>query len=110
MFTGVFNKKVASNYTIDTVEKKLPLLYFAQKNLINSAIVIKQSDFFYKSKSTVRLVKFKDYSKIIVTYNFKPSIWSWLIGLCCFPLGFLIFIFTSNAKNDFEQTLHNIDW
>lgn len=109
MFTGVLNKKVGLNYNIGTIEEKIPLFYGAKKS-INSAVVFKQTSFYYSMVANIRLVKFEEYNKVFISYTFRPSIWSWLIGLCCFPFGFLIFIFTSNAKNDFEQILHNIDW
>lgn len=110
MFTGVLSKKVDLNYSIGTIEEKIPLFYGAKKNTINSAFVIKQSYFYYSMTATIRLVKFKEYNKVFISYTFRPSFWSWMLGLCCFPFGFLIFIFTSNAKNDFEQIFHNIEW
>lgn len=110
MFTGILSKKVVLEYNINTIEEKIPFVSIAKKKKLNSVLTIKQTTFLYSSTSTIRLVKFEEYNKLYISYVFKPSLWSWVIGLCCFPFGFLIFIFTSNAKNDYEQILYNIRW
>lgn len=104
MFTGLYSKKFDSSIKLEEIANSIPsidssntrngcLEYYGKESLYNKKIKISKCD------TTDGL------QKIIIEYNFSPNILSWIIGLCLFPFGFLIFIITSNAKNDFESEI-----
>jgi hypothetical protein len=45
---------------------------------------------------------------IEVTVNSKPSIVAWLIAICFFPLGALIFLLPFNAKDEMSRKIDRI--
>jgi len=104
MFTGLFSKKVDSSITLEQIANAIPSIY--NKEIRNSCLVNSSKESLYSRKVKIsKCVTSDGLQKIIIEYNFSPNILSWIIGICLFPFGFLIFIITSNAKNDFEDEI-----
>ncbi len=106
MFSGLYSKKFDSSIKLEEISNSIPsidssktrngcLEYYGKESLYNKKIKISKCD------TTVSL------QKIIIVYNFSPNILSWIIGICLFPFGLLIFIITRNAKNDFENEINS---
>lgn len=104
MFTGLFFKKVESSISLEEIANTIPSIY----NTItrNGCLEYYGKESLYNKKIKISKCDTPDgLQKIIIEYNFSPNISSWMIGICLFPFGFLIFIITSNAKNDFEDEI-----
>lgn len=104
MFTGFFSKEV-SDFNID----KIDFLGFLTSKT-SSKYFFKKSDTFYTQHTEVSFFKKSDGRQYInFTYSFNPNFFSWLLGICFFPLGFLIFIISQKEKNDFEFFLTTVE-
>jgi len=110
MFQGIYNKTFKELPSTDEIVASLNRVGYA--NSISGRVTLTpfESNFAYSSKCTVNLNNYKNEFAIQIIYDFKPSLLAWIIGICFFPLGFLIFIFPHNAKRDFEYQLHTINW
>jgi hypothetical protein len=86
---------------LQEIADKLPNLGVAI-NKTAKVIIYKRSDTFYTQHTTLTLNN--DGTRAAITYNFAPSVASWVLGVCFFPFGFLIFIVANNAKSDFENS------
>lgn len=47
--------------------------------------------------------------KVNIKYSFNPNLLSWLLGICFFPFGFLIFLLPNKAKDEFEDLLISME-
>jgi hypothetical protein len=86
---------------LQEIADKLPNLGFeiSQNEKVK---IYKRANTFYTQHTTLSLNN--DGTRATVTYNFAPSVASWILGVCFFPFGFLIFIVANNAKSDFENS------
>ena len=104
MFQGIQNVSGLDSREnqLQDVADKLPNLGVAV-NQNEKVIIYKRSDTFYTQHTTLTLNN--DSTRAAITYNFAPNVISWVLGVCFFPLGFLIFIVANNAKSDFENSV-----
>ena len=104
MFQGIQNVPGLDSREnqLQDVADKLPNLGVAV-NQNEKVIIYKRSDTFYTQHTTLTLNN--DSTRVAITYNFAPNVISWVLGVCFFPLGFLIFIVANNAKSDFENSV-----
>lgn len=86
---------------LQIIADKLPNLGVSVSSS-ESALVYKREDTFYTQNTS--LILNKDGTRASITYSFAPSFLAWGLGVCFFPLGFLIFIIPMNAKSDFENS------
>lgn len=106
MFTGLFSKKFESSITLEEIANSIPSIYSTKTR--NGCLECYGKESLYSKKIKISKCDTADgLQKIIIDYNFSPNILSWIIGICLFPFGFLIFIITSNAKNDFEDEINS---
>lgn len=104
MFTGLFTKKFDSSISLEEIANTIPSIY--NKETRNGCLEYYTKESLYTKKIKISKCDIPDgLQKIIIEYNFSPNLISWIIGICLFPFGFLIFIITSNAKNDFEDEI-----
>ena len=104
MFTGVFFKKVDSLKSLEEITNTIPSIF--NKEIRNGYLLSSSKELLYNRKVKIsKCITSDGLNKIIIEYNFSPNILSWLLGICLFPFGFLIFIITSNSKNDFEDEI-----
>ena len=109
MFTGFISKKAS----FDNLEENLNKFSFlGESKILNS----KQGAFlkphtFYKQKTSVRIfINTKNEVFLNFSYSFIPNILSWILGICFFPFGFLIFIIPNKEKDEFEYFLSTHDF
>jgi len=108
MFNGFYSKKVEVNELQDLNEK----LNFLGINKVSndSRLVFESSSTFYVHKTEVSLyINSKGESNVNFSYSFNPNFLSWLLGICFFPFGFLIFILPNNEKTNFEFFLSQLE-
>tara|TARA_B110000977_G_scaffold142281_1_gene180498 strand:+ start:306 stop:644 length:339 start_codon:yes stop_codon:yes gene_type:complete len=107
MFNGFSSRKVNSTFELNKIETQAYSLG-AVNRISENRFIYKKSDAFYDQEVVFSLNKRESGDLMLNTqYKFNPSILSWIIGICFFPIGFLAFIFAYNAKNDFESFLHS---
>ena len=107
MFNGFSSRDVRTDFELNKIEAQAHSLGLLQK-INEEQFQYKKSEVLYNQDISFFLSR--NHSGVLVLrtqYNFSPTILSWIIGVCFFPLGFLIFIFAYNAKNEFELFLHN---
>jgi hypothetical protein len=72
----------------------------------------KFSGFGYNSNIEGRITNRDGKYNVSVDFQVKPTVITWLIAICFFPFGLLIFLSPSNAKkeinNKIEQALRDI--
>ena len=106
MFSGFFSKKTSINSIEDRLED---FSHLGVPNVINkNHVTFVRSETLFVQKTKVDLfINSKEELILNFTYTFNPNILSWIIGLCFFPLGFLIFIIPNKEKDEFEMFLAN---
>ena len=108
MFNGFYSKEIKVKEIQDLKEK----LNFLGINMVSndSLLVYESSSTFYTQKTEVTLFKnSKGKNTVNFTYTFSPNFLSWLLGICFFPFGFLIFIIPNNEKSNFEFFLSQLE-
>ena len=101
MFNGFYSKEIKVKEIQDLKEK----LNFLGINTVSndSLLVYESSSTFYNQKTEVTLFKnSKGKNTVNFIYTFSPNFLSWLLGICFFPFGFLIFILPNNEKSNIE--------
>lgn len=107
MFNGFHSRDVRTDFELNKIENQTHSLGLLKK-INEEQFQYKKSEVLYVQDISFVLSRKQNGDSILRTqYNFSPTILSWIIGFCFFPLGFLIFIFAYNAKNEFELFLHN---
>ena len=101
MFTGFISKETSINVLSDIKEEMIFLGTLIQSN--DSSLIYKKSETFYIHKTQISIFEKSNGDKTLnFSYSFNPTFISWLLGLCFFPLGFLIFLIPNKEKDDFE--------
>ena len=92
MFKGFQRIKLSNFSSFEDTVSKLEFLGVPENIGEKSAIFYKR-EMFYIQKTSVTLYQ-KSTSDVFLQfeYDFKPNLIAWLLGICFFPLGFLIFI------------------
>jgi len=109
MFTGFISKKAS----FDNLEENLNKFSFlGESKILNSKQgALLNSHTFYKQKTSVRIfINTKNEVFLNFSYSFIPNILSWILGICFFPFGFLIFIIPNKEKDEFEYFLSTHDF
>ena len=106
MFSGFISKKSSINSIEDRLED---FTYLGVPGFINKnhGTFVKSETFFVQKTKVDLFINSKKELILNFTYTFNPNILSWIIGLCFFPLGFLIFIIPNREKDEFELFLRN---
>ena len=108
MFTGIVSRKTELT-DLNEISERLNFLgmpVISGSNLIS----FHSSSTFHDQKTQVSLYKNKKNETFInIQYSFIPNVLSWILGICFFPLGFLIFIIPSKEKDDFQFLINTID-
>lgn len=108
MFTGFISLETKETSLVE-VSKKFKFL----NNLDRASerhIYFKNSYTFYVHLTDISLFKKNDGKmKVNIKYSFNPNLFSWLLGICFFPLGFLIFLLPNKAKDEFEDLLKSME-
>lgn len=108
MFNGFYSKEVEVKELQDLKEK----FNFLGINTVSndSLLVYESSSTFYIQKTEVTLFKNSTgKTNVNFSYSFNPNFLSWLLGICFFPFGFLIFILPNNEKSNFEFFLSQLE-
>lgn len=105
MFGGVRSIPLKEGLDFQTVLDRLPPLG-APLSKTDNQQVWKRSESFYDQKTTVSVSS--DGALVYVNYQFSPSVLSWLLAICFFPFGALVFILPNQAKTDFEVSVATI--
>lgn len=105
MFGGVKPIPLQEELEMQSVIDRLPPLgTLVSKS--DDQQVWKRSESFYVHKTTVSVSN--EGSQVYVNYQFSPNVLSWLLAICFFPLGALVFILPNQAKTDFEVSMATI--
>ena len=108
MFTGFISKK-ASFDNLEANSEKFSFLGHP-KNISEKDAIFSKSSTFYVQETKVKVfVNSKKELFLNFSYSFSPNFLSWLLGICFFPLGFLIFIIPNRDKDDFEYFLNTYE-
>ena len=108
MFTGFYSKEI-NNTTLLLVSDKFIFLG-KNKKLSDNILVYKNDNTFFIQVTEISLFEKVNGKMLInIKYSFNPSILSWILGICFFPFGFLIFILPNKAKDEFEFLLNSIE-
>ena len=107
MFKGFQRIKLSKFSSFEDSVEKLDFLGVPE-NIGEKSAIFRKSEMFYSQKTSVTLYQ-KSKSDVFLQfeYDFNPNLIAWLLGICFFPLGFLIFIIPNNEKNDFSLFLSN---
>jgi hypothetical protein len=110
MFGGIYTRNIPNNLNLNDIVRRLERIGLTSR--IGDTISIQpfESSFAYKSSCRVVLSEFKEERTIQLIYTFKPSLISWTLGICFFPLGFLILILPYKANDEFENELFLLKW
>jgi len=46
--------------------------------------------------------------RVELDFEIKPEIITWIIAICCFPIGLLIFVLPYNLKSDVLRKIENV--
>jgi len=109
MFTG-FSSKETSKIFLEDFNDFFNFLGILETETQNQK-TFKKSHTFYNQKTTVNInTNSKGKTRVNFTYSFNPNFLSWLIGVCFFPFGFLIFIIPNKEKDEFEVLINTYDF
>lgn len=101
MFSGFISKQTSIK-NLDELNEFFYLLGVLESEN-KSQKKFKKSHTFYNHTITVRLsTNSESITKINFNYSFSPNFFSWILGICFFPFGFLIFIIPYKDKDEFE--------
>lgn len=108
MFTGFYSKEIKST-TLILVSNKFNFLGM-HKKLSDNIIVYKNNNTFFIQLTEISLFEKVNGKMLInIKYSFNPNLLSWILGICFFPFGFLIFLLPNKAKDEFEFLLKSIE-
>jgi|SaaInlStandDraft_1057018.scaffolds.fasta_scaffold38183_2 hypothetical protein len=108
MFNGFYSKELDVNELHD-LSNKLDFLGIIRVSG-DSLLVYESSSTFYNHKTEITLFKSsKGTNKVNFSYSFSPNFLSWLLAICFFPFGCLIFILPNNEKSNFEFFLSQLE-
>ena len=110
MVSGIKTQKFTKKPNNEELIKNLSKVGFCKE--VNGAIELTPFDnnFSYDSKSLISVAEYNGEYTLQIQYTFNPSLAAWLLGICFFPLGFLIFYLPYKAKEDFSDQLFILKW
>ena len=101
MFSGFISKET-SVQSLDDLNETLDL-FGVPRSVNSNQRIYKNSHSFYNQTTTVGLhTNTEGKTRVNITYSFNPNVLSWVLGICFFPFGFLIFIIPNKEKDEFE--------
>lgn len=110
MFTGFYSRKI-SGKSLKEVSESLSFIGVLKHSSSKEVHNYYDSKTFYNHKTEVKAHRdLNNQDFIYFTYSFNPSLLSWLLGICFFPFGFLIFLISIKAKDEFEDLLRTIEF
>lgn len=109
MFSGFTSKETSAN-DLESFNDLFNFLGVLEEKGDNKRI-FKKSQTFYNQKTEISLhTNSKGKTRVNFIYSFNPNFLSWILGICFFPFGFLIFIIPNKEKDDFEVMINNRDY
>jgi len=110
MFSGIFTHTFTQNPDSSLLIEKLNKVGFCKEVNGNVELTPFERNFSFESKAVVSVVNYKDEHTLQIQYHFTPTIVAWLLGICFFPIGFVIFYLPYKAKEDFGDQLFVLKW
>jgi len=110
MFNGIYTHTFKNKPTNALVVKKLNKVGLCNEVNGNISLTPFDSNFSFESKALVSFTEYENNYTLQIQYSFNPTIVAWLLGICFFPLGFLLFYFPYKAKEDFSDQLFVMKW
>ncbi|MDA8956044.1 hypothetical protein N9H19_00280 [Flavobacteriales bacterium] len=105
MFSG-FTSKETSTKSLDELNEFFYFLGVLESEN-NYQKKFKKPHTFYNQTTTVGLhTNSESKTRINFYYSFSPNFLSWILGICFFPFGLLIFIIPNKDKDEFELMIN----
>ncbi len=110
MFSGIYTHSFKHEPTREQIITALNKVGFCQESHGNYSLIPFESNFTFNSRALVSIVEYESEFLLQVQYSFSPTIISWILALCFFPFGFLLFYLPLKAKEDFSDQLFLLKW
>ena len=108
MFSGIFQKEFDKSVSIETISKKLSAIGFTRISDNRIFVTSHETNFSFESEIIVNLLEGEQKNTLQVHHTFSPKFIAWVLGICFFPFGLLIFILPYKANENTKTLLYTI--